>query len=91
MAKMYEGVGVNDIKQENLTERYKELYSLIGLENTLLVYKAFKGQQISFSVRIISQECIHDQIISEYNGSNIKEISKKYGYSERWVRELIKR
>lgn len=30
------------------------------------------------------------QIIDEYNGHNIKELATKYGYTEKWVRKILK-
>lgn len=70
---------MSDIKQEELTELYKEYCSLVGLENTLLIYDVFKGQQITFPIHLVSREFIRAQMLSEYNGRNIKAISKKYG------------
>ena len=31
-----------------------------------------------------------EKIQSEYNGKNIKQLAMKYGYTERWLRKVIK-
>lgn len=83
------GKAMNDVKPEQLADVYKEMASIIGIENTLLFYASFKGQQISFPSRLFSKEYIRSCILKEYNGSNIRYLSKEYGYSERWIREII--
>ncbi len=84
-----EGKSMNEVQPEQLAEIYKEIASVIGVENTVMFYASFKGQQISFPSRLFSKEYIRDCIIEEYDGTNIKKLSKKYGYSERWVREIL--
>ena len=64
--------------------------ALIGLESMLQIYLQFKGQQITFPVKLFSKEYTMQQIRLEYNGRNVRELAKKYGYSERWIRELLR-
>lgn len=68
---------------------YKEIAEIIGIENTIEVYKYYQGLQINFPKRLLSIDFIMEQVNREYNGSNIKEIAREYGYSERWIRQLI--
>lgn len=83
------GILLSEIKPEQLADIYKELSSIIGIEQTMLIYSAFKGQQVSFPVKFFSTEYTKDCIVKEYNGKNLKQLAKKYGYSERWIRILI--
>lgn len=69
---------------------YKDLCNLIGEENTQKVYKEYRGQQITFPVEFYNKQYIYNQIISEYNGTNLKQLATKYGYSERTIRRIIK-
>ena len=69
---------------------YKDLCDLIGEENTQKVYKEYRGQQITFPVEFYSKEYIYSQIIDEFNGSNLKQLATKYGYSERTIRRILK-
>lgn len=84
-------IKIDNIKIENLNAVYQELASTIGIESMIEIYSLYKGQQISFPIRMFSKEYTSQKILSEYNGSNVKEIAKKYNYSERWIREVIKR
>lgn len=69
---------------------YKDLCGLIGEEATQKIYKEYRGQQITFPVEFYSKEYIYSQIIEEYNGSNLKQLATKYGYSERTIRRILK-
>ena len=79
--------------KENKTEKfslvYKEIAELIGEENTIVLYNHFKGQQISFPLHLYSVDYIKKCIVEEYNGSNVRELALKYGFTERWVRKII--
>lgn len=78
------------LERESLNGIYSELAALIGLESMLQIYLQFKGQQITFPTKLFSKEYTIRQIKTEYNGNNIRELSKKYDYSERWIREIIR-
>lgn len=75
---------------DGLNEVYKDIADEIGVENTLIIYKLFRGTQISFPSKLFSKEYIHKAIISEYNGKNIRQLAQKYNYSERSVQRIIK-
>lgn len=79
-----------NIKKEHLNGVYEELATLIGLDVTLQIYLKYKGQQISFPSRLFSKQYIENQIISEFTGNNWGELARKYDYTERWVREIIR-
>ena len=59
---------------------YEELVELLGLENTLKIRKHFRGQQVNFPIRLYSKEYIEEYLIKNYNGKNLKELSKKLVY-----------
>ena len=69
---------------------YKEISEIIGLDNTLKIYLRFKGQQITFPVRFFNPSRIQKIIIQEYDGTNIKLLAIKYGYSEKTIRRIIR-
>ena len=69
---------------------YKEISEILGLEATLKIYLRFKGQQISFPVRLYNPHLIQQNVIKEYDGTNIRALAKKYDYSEKTVRRMIK-
>ena len=50
---------------------YKEISEIVGLDNTLKIYLRFKGQQITFPVRLYHSHMIQQSVIKEYDGTNI--------------------
>ena len=69
---------------------YKEISEIVGLEATLKIYLRFKGQQISFPVRLYNPHLIQQNVIKEYDGTNIAELAQKYDYSQKTIRRMIK-
>jgi Mor family transcriptional regulator len=77
-------------ESELFNEVYKEICEAIGLDGAIAVYQLYKGQQITFPIHLFNARRIQHSIIKEYDGSNIRELAKKYGYSEKTVRRMIK-
>ena len=69
---------------------YKEISEIVGLDATLKIYLRFKGQQVSFPMRLYSPHMIQQSVIKEYDGTNIAELAKKYDYSEKTIRRMIR-
>ena len=55
---------------------YKELSEIVGLDATLKIYLRFKGQQISFPIRLYNHNMIQQKVIKEFDGTNIQELAK---------------
>ena len=77
-------------KTELYNDIYKELSEIIGLDATLKLYLRLKGQQITFPVRLYNPHLIQQNVIREWNGTNIAELAQKYDYSEKTIRRMIK-
>ena len=69
---------------------YREISEIIGLEATLKLYLRFKGQQVNFPVRLYNPHLIQKNVIKEFDGSNIPELARKYDYSEKTIRRMIR-
>lgn len=69
---------------------YRDLIRIIGFENTLKVYSHYNGQQLSFPKRLYSKAYVERKVVEEYDGTNIKQLAKKYSYTERWVSGKVK-
>ena len=78
------------LEPENLNLIYKEIAELFGLEIAQKFFAHFKGLQINYPVRFLSKKYVQKVLNEEYDGTNLKSLSKKYGYSERWLRIIIK-
>ena len=74
---------------ELLNSIYRELSEHLGMETTLEIHRMFKGQQISFPVRLFNPAVIQKKIVEEYDGTNIRALAVKYDYSEKTVRRII--
>lgn len=68
---------------------YKDFAELIGIENTIKIYENFKGQQVSFPMRLYTKDYIISQINTQ-GRETIKSQATHYGYSERRLRQMIK-
>ena len=75
---------------ELLNSVYKEVSEKLGMDTAMEIYRMFKGQQISFPMRFFNPERIQRIIVQEYDGTNIKLLAIKYGYSEKTVRRIIR-
>ena len=85
-----EGVDILKKEVELYNDIYKEISEIVGLEATLKIYLRFKGQQVSFPVRLYSPHLIQQSVIKEYDGTNIAYLAQKYDYSEKTIRRMIK-
>ena len=81
-------MAVND--PELLNSVYKEVSEKLGMDVAMSIYQMFKGQQISFPMRFFNPERIQKIVVQEYDGTNIKTLAIKYGYSEKTVRRMIR-
>ena len=75
---------------ELLNSVYKEVSEKLGMDTAMEIYQMFKGQQISFPMRFFNPARIQKIIVQEYDGTNIKTLAIKYGYSEKTIRRIIK-
>ena len=78
------------ISNGDLCSIYAEIADLLGIEAARKIHAAFHGQQINMPVHFYSREYLEKQILSEYDGTNIKALATKYNYSEKWIRKTIK-
>ncbi len=82
--------GSKDIKSENLNGIYSEIADLLGVECALQIHSKYRGTQMFFPVELFGKDFIVSQIVSEYDGKNIPQLAPKYGYTEKWIRKILK-
>lgn len=75
---------------ELFNDVYREIGNMIGLDCALAIYQMYKGQQITFPIHLFNVKRIQGNIIKEYDGTNIRELAKKYDYSEKTIRRMIR-
>ncbi|AOT72796.1 Mor transcription activator family protein [Geosporobacter ferrireducens] len=80
---------MDGLKPHHLNGIYKDIANDLGIDIALMIFNHYRGLQITFPTRLLCTEYVRRQVSIEYNGSNIKELSLKYSYSERWIRKMI--
>ena len=78
------------LKPEHLNGIYKDVAEHLGMNITQLVYEHYKGLQVTFLRRLLSRNYVVDRVCLEYDGTNSKALARKYGYSERVIRNMLK-
>lgn len=87
----FEELKEDDIKVEDLDERYKNIVEQIGIKNFIKLIKETGG--INFYVPKIDtflKGVRNKKIKQDYNGYNLKELSKKYNLTQRQIRNILK-
>lgn len=62
---------------------------VLGIDVTMQIFRYYKGLQVTFPTRFLSKTFVKEQVKKEFNGSNTKELARRYAYSERWIRQMI--
>ncbi len=83
-------VNKDKIKPTHLNGAYAEIAAILGVDAALKLHTRYRGTQISFPVEFLSRDYIFEQINNEYDGTNIRELATKYGYTEKWIRKIVK-
>ncbi len=75
-----------------LNSIYKELAVEFGIDVAYKIYEQYGGLQIGFPNKFERAQYIREKIIEEYNsGEKVQVLAKKYGCSERYLREILKK
>ncbi len=85
-----EVAGMAERNPDLLNTVYKEISEALGMEAAMAIYQLYKGRQISFPTRFFNPEMIHEAIVREYDGTNIPLLARKYNYSEKSIRRILK-
>lgn len=80
----------NEIDPSDFSGVYQDMIQNLGVEVTKKIHKYYKGQQVTFPMRLYSKNYILKRL-QQYYGTNLKALSKELGYSERWLRHLIEK
>ena len=69
---------------------YNDISEAFGVDVAIQMYQTYKGMQITFPTRLFNPDYVKIQVPIEYDGKNIKQLAKKYGYSEKTIRRMVK-
>jgi len=79
------------IKVAALNSIYADLYEIVGPENVEKIFRQQKGIQVTFPTHLYNRTKLIPIIRQEAADHNVRELARTYGYSERWVRRMLKR
>ena len=79
------------LNPEEVPLPYRKMLGLSGFDAIRAFSEHLGGMTIYVpSTRTIFSHCIAAEAKKEYNGRNLPELAKKYGYTERHVRKMIR-
>ena len=83
---------IDQITVEDLPDSYRDVAMVIGVENTIKLSDTLGG--LAYYFQQLDKVLIRkrdDLIRSEFTGANHKPLAKKYGLSEVWIRDIVRR
>ena len=83
-------INKDKLKASQLNGAYAEIAASLGVDAALKLHSRYRGTQISYPVELLNRKYIFEQIINEYDGTNVRELATKYGYTEKWIRKIVK-
>jgi len=76
---------------KHLAGIYSDICERFGFEIAKKMHFHFGGQQVTFPIKFYDSAYLIEVIMQDYvNGMSIKELSEKYRYSERRIRQIVK-
>lgn len=69
---------------------YQDLIDLLGIQAVNKIYTNFKGQQIVLPMRLYTRGYVLNELKRRYNGKNLGLLALEFGYTERYLRTLLK-
>ena len=91
---------MNDTAVKLAAERYRDyilppydaMMDMEGFDAICAFSNTFSGTSVYVPrLRTIFCQCLEQDILRLYNGHNIRELVQQYGFSERYIRNLIRR
>ena len=81
---------VAEITIEDLPESYREIAGIVGVENAVKLSEYLGGLVFYFpQLEGMLRRKRDARIKKEFNGANHKDLARKYGLTERWIREIV--
>lgn len=78
------------LSQEQVPEELFWLYELVGMERFLKIIDTAGGEFLYFPKRSSLERGLRRKAIAEeFDGSNVRQLSRKYGLSERHIRTIL--
>ncbi|CEN21097.1 MAG: Mor transcription activator family protein [Paraclostridium sordellii] len=80
-----------ELKISDLPPQFENIAIRVGIDITKVLFEEFGGTSVYFPTeKMIYKEARDREILSKFNGFNIKELASKYNMSESYVRAIIR-
>lgn len=80
-----------DLKISDLPPQFENIALRVGIDITKVLFEEFGGTSVYFPTeKMIYKEARDREILSKFNGFNIKELASNYTMSESYVRAIIR-
>ncbi len=81
---------MHEVQSNSLPEVYQEMAEVIGVENTVILAQSFAGTSVYFPKLERALLSLRNQAIRrEFDGANIKALSRRWNLSARHVRQIV--
>lgn len=81
-----------EMRPEDLPGGYRDVARIVGVENALKLSEQLGGLPFYFpKIGSLIVKKRDQYIRKEFNGANYKELARKYGLTEVWVRRILNR
>lgn len=82
---------VSETRMEDIAERYQEIVKIVGIANFVKLSNYARGDEIYFpKVESVVSPARNRRIKKEFNGSNDKELAKKYNLTLKQIWNILK-
>jgi Mor family transcriptional regulator len=79
-----------ELSSEQVPEELYWLYELVGMDHFLKIIDTAGGEFLYFPKRSTLERTLRRQAIAkEYDGSNVRQLARKYGLSDRHIRTIL--
>ena len=68
---------------------YSDMVEILGEEIVMKLHEHYRGQQITFPMKLYSNEYIEKYIVNNYRNKTLKEMCRDLGYTEGWIKQLL--
>ncbi len=80
-----------NLKISDLPPQFENIANRLGIDKTKWLFEEFGGTSVYFPTeKMIYKEARDREILSEFNGFNIKELASKYSMFESYIRSIIR-
>ncbi len=78
------------LTMEDLPEGYRVVADIVGIENAVKLSEHLGGLPFYFpQIDGLLRRKRDAAIRKEFNGSNYRDLARKYNLTERWIREIV--